>query len=195
MNIPDIHIQKIIYGKIVDLKGLENIDDWAVNLNIGNFHEINWLNTPGPFYTTITDSLGFGQIEAPFNVSGDESWNEFIFKQPTNNKEVKQILNAASLETYGSYYIDGNSHWNSEKIKEWWSKAVDRINYLLERYNEELSREINPVYGPNRRVPENYKACLDYYQFEIQDYLEWYIFNLENIEIKLPKIDFDWANS
>jgi len=193
MDIVDIDIQKIIFQKKVDLDRLRQINNWADNLNVDGFNDIFWLNTPGPFYTSITDSCGFGLIEAPLNVAGDESWSEFVFRQPNNHLEVEQTINAAATEVYYGYYIDGNNYWTVDLILEWWNKTESRIIYLLERYSTELSRKINPGFGPQKLVPQNFKACIDFYQFGLQSYLEWYIFVLHNKKVDLPTIKCDWS--
>lgn len=208
MAAPNIEVEEILFRHSIDKNLSSEFGFMPECIHFGGFKEINWLNTPGPIYTTCTDNCGTGQIEAPSNVGGDEDYREIIFKQPFSKQELKETLSAAACDLFGSYYFDGNQNWNLEKIISWWDRSEDRINYIIERYKAELGLPDKPhithwkigekivtgrLYGPPRPIPENYKYWLDFYQFEMKDYLEWYIFKLHGQKIILPTLDFDWA--
>ncbi len=206
MNIPRESILYLFKGELTkeQLVGL----DWDIN-DLGGFknEEIYWLNTPGPIYTTQTDNCGTGQPEALNNVGGDEDYYEFIFKQPFNEKELIEIKSSADVDPLGGYYIDGNKYWTNEKVIEWWGKIESVIDYMIVRYDEELKLPANPhnslwdfgdgvkqiqLYGPPKPLPENYKSALDFYQFDIKNYLEWYMKLNNGLSIKLDDIDYNW---
>ncbi len=206
MNIPKESILYLFKGELTkeQLVGL----DWDIN-DLGGFknEEIYWLNTPGPIYTTQTDNCGTGQPEALNNVGGDEDYYEFIFKQPFNEKELIEIKSSADVDPLGGYYIDGNKYWTNEKIIEWWEKIESIIDYMVNRYEEELQLPSNPhnrlydfgkglkeahFFGPIKPLPQNYKSALDFYQYDIKNYLEWYTTFNNGISIELKKVDYNW---
>ncbi|OOQ61740.1 hypothetical protein [Mucilaginibacter pedocola] len=194
--IPNEDIQAILFKPIVNIQELIDFaDGWGLNAD-GDFKEIDWLNTPGPIYTTFTDNCGTGQVEAMNNVGADEGYHEVIFKQPMNDYELKETLVAAFVDPFGAYYFDGSRHWNINLIIEWWEKSDERLKYILERYLDELNlpKILNrPLYGPRSPIPENYKNWLDFYQNGMKEYLEWYIFKLSKQELVLKNLDFDWT--
>src|SRR5689334_15003564 len=120
MNLPDKEIEDILFEREFDkskfIKHLSTLQCRQSSINIGGFSEVNWLNTPGPIYTTHTDNCGTGQVEAMSNVGGDEDYHEIIFKQPFTKQEFIEILNAADCDPFDAYYYDGNLNWNSEKV-------------------------------------------------------------------------------
>ena len=208
MTTPHSDIEKILFGHSIDKNILSEFVHTLECVNFGQFKEIDWLNTPGPIYTTCTDNCGTGQIEALNNVGGDEDYREIIFKQPFTKQELRETLSAAACDPLGSYYFDGNQNWNWKNIASWWDRSQERINYIIDRYNEELNLPEKPhitswkigdkiysgqLYGPPRPIPENYKYWLDFYQFEMKGYLEWYIFKIHGEIIVLPTLDFDWT--
>lgn len=169
--------------------------------------KVYWLNTPGPIYTTQTDNCGTGQIEALGNVGGDENYYEFIFKQPYNRTELNQVMAAAYTDPLDGFFIDGNTYWTNDKIIKWWSKTDTIITYMIDRYSEELQLPANPhnslwdlgngpqemhLYGPEKPLPQNYKSALDFYQFELKNYLEWYMEFNNGSSITLPELDYKW---
>jgi hypothetical protein len=207
---PDTEVEKLIFEKTTDYNKLKILFDIESVFDEGGFNEIYWFNTPGPIYTTFTDNCGTGQIEAPDNVSGDEDYHELIFKQPMNLKELKEVIGAASVDPFGAYFIDGNKYWNYSKIEEWWKRSKDRIDFIIKQYKTELSfdegdphlsrwdfdgeiKELH-LFGPFKPIPENYKAWLDFYQHNMKDYLEWYIYKLEGKIIRLPELNYDWTS-
>ena len=196
MTTPSKDIERILFEPKVDFEELGKFIGTMEFINYGDFKEINWLNTPGPIYTTYTDNCGTGQVEAMNNVGGDEDYHEVIFKQPLNRQELKETLTAAAVDPFGSYYFDGNQNWTSKLIIEWWSKSNERITYILEQYQDELNLPDildRPLYGPREPIPDNYKNWLDFYQKGIKEYLEWYILKLSNQKTILEDLNLDWS--
>jgi hypothetical protein len=112
------------------------------------------------------------------------------------------------VDPFGAYYFDGNQHWNKENILDWWGKSEERVNYIIERYADELNLPTHPhitswriggevftgqLFGPSRPIPENYKYWLDFYQLQMKGYLEWYIYKLYDQTVYLPPFNFDWT--
>ena len=209
-HLPDIETENIIFKSSPNFIQLRSMFKSAAHLNQhGDFSNINWLNTPGPIYTTTTDNCGTGQTEAVNNVSGDKDYCEIIFKQPVNFKELEETISAAICDPFGSYYFDGNQNWNFENIITWYNQSEDRINYIVDRYREELRLPLHQphicswkigneiftgqLYGPPKSVPENYKSWLDFYQFGLKNYLEWYVYQLESRKVNLPSLNYDWT--
>ena len=210
--IPSSDIESILFSGSVDKDQLADLmsdyNDVFSFINYGDFGEIHWLNTSGPIYTTYTDNCGTGQVEAVNNVGGDEDYHEVIFRQPITKKELIETLSAAMFDPFGSYYFDGNENWNNKNIAVWWNKSEERVNYIIDRYKEELNLPDKPhvtswkigdevftgqLYGPPRPIPENYKYWLDFYQFKMKIYLEWYIFKICGQTTILLTFDFDWT--
>jgi hypothetical protein len=167
-----------------------------------------WLNTPGPVYTTCTDNCGTGQIEAMYNVGGDCDYYEFLFKQPFDEFEMEQVKSAAYFNPLAGYYFDGNKYWTNKRIVKWWNGIETVINYMVERYDEELRLPTNPhrrlvdlgdgpkeiqLHGPGKPLPENYKSALDFYQYGIKEYLEWYMKINNGVTVNLQGVKYDWS--
>lgn len=194
--IPSSHIEKILFNGPIDSSQLPDPFNNKVFLNQGGFNEINWLNTPGPIYTTHTDNCGTGQIEAINNVGGNEDYHEIVFKQPFTWQELTETLTAAAVDPFNAYFFDGNENWTTELIIIWWSESKKRIDYILKLYHEEL---ILPavldrlLYGPQKPIPINYKNWLDFYQNGMKEYLEWYMLKLGGKPIILTDLDFNWT--
>lgn len=208
MAIPEPEIEHILFRRSIDTIRLRELEYNISSYDVGKFQDIHWLNTPGPIYTTCTDNCGTGQIEALNNVGGDQDYREIIFKPPFTYTELKETLNAAAVDPFDAYYFDGNEWWNEENIIAWWNKSEERINYIIDRYEEELHLPENPhitsvkigdkiftghFFGPIRPIPENYKYWLDFYQFGMKGYLEWYIYTIHQQKTTLPTLDFNWA--
>ena len=208
MGIPETSIENILYGHSIDWQRLHELGILVDNDGASEFENIHWLNTPGPIYTSWTDNCGTGQIEALHNVGSDADYHEVIFKQPCTLQELKEVSIAAAVDPFDSYYFDGTKYWNKENVLAWWHKSEARISQIIEMYWDELHLPAKPhvittkignktftgqLYGPPRPIPENYKYWLDFYQFEMKIYLEWFLSKIHNQTIILPALDYDWA--
>ncbi|SFM85365.1 hypothetical protein SAMN05428949_1048 [Chitinophaga sp. YR627] len=206
--IPSPEIENVLFKPVIDLNELSAFTGHEDAFARGGFQEIHWLNTPGPIYTTFTDNCGTGQPEAIHNVGGDEDYREIIFKQPVTKEELIATTIAGLIDPFSAYFIDGSQHWNKDNIFEWWSKSKERIQYIIDRYDDELNLPEEPhiskwdfggeiryyhLFGPSKPIPENYKYWLDYYQYDMKNYLEWYLFKLHAKAYMLPSLEFDWS--
>lgn len=190
-SLPNEHITSLWYVANALPKHAED------NLLIdSDFNHIDWLNTPGPVYTTNKNIYGSGNIIAQHNIACNKRKNQVIFKQPFTKKESDKTLLALELDDYEGYYFDGNCYWNKDNIIAWWDKSEDRIAAILELYKQELYMPQKSNHADEdfkRPTPENYKYWLDFYECGMKKYLEWYIFQLENVHINLPEIFIDWS--
>lgn len=165
-------------------------------LTATDFNHIDWLNTPGPLYTTNKNIYGSGNIIAQHNIACNKQKNQVIYKQPLNKKDCDKTLLAIELDDYEGYYFDGNCFWNKDKIMAWWDKSEERVAAILELYKQELympQKANNADEDFKRPTPENFKYWLDFYECGMKKYLEWYIFQLEKVHISLPEISVDWS--
>lgn len=208
MKMLDVDIEEILFEKLIDKQALIAfnylLDESDFNENC-DFNEINWLNTPGPIYTTFTDNCGIAAIDAINNIAVDEDYREIIFKQPFTKNELKETLAAATCDPFDGYFFDGNKNWNMKNISSWWSDSQKRIDTIIELYMEVLIvPEIQQVksrkagtkgfFAGNliKPISQNYKNWLDFYQHEMKGYLEWYIYKIEKEKVKLPELNYDW---
>ncbi len=133
-NISDISqdIIDIIYSKDLTSQKIQEFINTEVDLDMsGSFwEEKEILNFPGPFYTGETDTCATGIIEAPKNVIFNNYCQEFVMIQPRNKLELIELSNAGAVEVFGAYYCDGNQHWTTQGVKDWWKVKDDIINLL-----------------------------------------------------------------
>lgn len=103
-----------------------NKDAWA------NRH---WLGIPGVCYTGATDSCLAGRYEASNTVLYDEHGCEFIFRQPRNEMELLETLNASLTDSFGEYGFDGHRTWTVTLVREWW-KNRRRVVEWIEKFED-----------------------------------------------------------
>jgi hypothetical protein len=104
------------------------------------FDKRNVLNIPGPFYGAETDTCETGPAEAPSNVLMDPVGQEFVFKQPSNEEELRDVISAALCECFCGYGADGDDHWNLSLIREWWRGRYDLLSHsaVLRRLSDSI---------------------------------------------------------
>jgi len=161
-----------------------------------DFANIDWLNTPGPLYTSNKNIYGSGNIIAQHNIACNKHKNQVIFKQPFNKKESDKTLLAIELDDYEGYYFNGNKCWDKNKVIAWWDKSEERIAAILDLYKQELYMPQKASHADEdfkRPTPENYKYWLDFYQGGMKNYLEWYIQQLTGKYISLQELQIDWS--
>jgi hypothetical protein len=148
------------------------------NVFSGCWQQRNWLNVPGPIYAGLTDTCLIGRLEAPNNVLYDENGQEFIFRQPRNRRELSQVVLAAAIDPFGGYACDGNEHWNSKLIRDWWSRKGDLVNWIGQQLkNPEFQTHADFVEQNQLRALQDFQ---DFVQTRLHDYLRAYIYFLEN---------------
>lgn len=191
--LPSKEIDNLLYKGSIERNDLSKYLGTIDFIHCGSYDEINWLNTPGPFYTTFTDNCGTGQAEALNNVGVDEYGREVIFKQPFTEAELLHTLSAAITDPFSQYYCDGNDYWNRSNVTEWWENSPDRISYILKLYKDELNIPIRQPIPYDPPKPQTFHYWLDFYQHNMKSYLEWYINRLHREFIDLPAIDYEWS--
>jgi len=146
----------------------------------GVWADKHWMNTPGPLYCGQTDNSGTGPLDAPNNVHVDHKGYEFIFRQPVNLYELRQVLQAAGDDPFQGYGADGDAYWSFDGVKEWWARRHDLEAEIDRRYKEQLALESNKDY-PYFVALQRWQ---DYLNTGMHVYLRVYAFFL--IERRVP---------
>lgn len=140
------------------------------------------LNIPGPLYCADVDNSGPGPAEAPNNVLIDEQGYPFVFRQPVNLFELRQVLLAAENDPFMNYGADGDQHWNRSSICDWWKQHRDFEALASAQRDEHLT---------SGHIVPWYLMALDRWRDYLQDgaefYLRIYAFFLE--EGRIPRSD------
>jgi hypothetical protein len=132
------------------------------------FAKRNPFNVPGPFYGAETDTCCTGPHEAPGNVLLDRDGQEFLFKQPADADELRDVLSAALCECFCGYGADGDDHWTLPLIRDWWRSRFD------------LLAALDGVRGD----PGSVKSWQEFLSGRGEDYLRCYAFFVQ--ERRLP---------
>ncbi|MEU8074915.1 ferredoxin [Catellatospora citrea] len=97
----------------------------------GTWEMRNWRNVPGPFYGADTDTCWTGRMDAPDLVLYDDEYGtEFLFRQPTDPAEVYRLLLAATSDPFGGYAADGDEHWTTAAVREWWRNRERLLEWI-----------------------------------------------------------------
>ncbi|GHI89261.1 hypothetical protein [Streptomyces xanthophaeus] len=99
----------------------------------GRWEERLWLNVPGPFYTAVTDTCWTGRLHAPDNVlyaAACESV-EYVFRQPRDPREVRNVVAAADAESFWEYACDGDLRWTPSAVRQWWAERARVAGHLV----------------------------------------------------------------
>lgn len=105
------------------------------------FGKRNPLNIPRPFYGAETDTCETGTTEAPHNVLLDHSGQEFVFTQPRDEDELRDIISAAISECFVGYGADGDDQWTLPLVREWWRSRFDLLALSARVVGEKESTE------------------------------------------------------
>lgn len=154
-----------LHGKIDGWIGVNQLGE----LFPASFSDRNRLNIPGPIYGAETDTCTTGPAEAPKNVLLDENGQEFIFKQPSNPVEFRDVVSAAICECFQGYGADGDSHWRLTSIREWWKDRGEMCACVHQEFGDSESHlkwkdglngafapylQVYAFYVENGRVPD-----------------------------------------
>lgn len=123
--------------EIFEVRGASSLDasdpEWLLIGSPGQgffepaFAKRNPFNIPGPFYGAETDTCETGPHEAPCNVLMDGNGQEFVFKQPTTDAELRDVVSAALCECFCGYGADGDDNWTLPLIRDWWQTRFDLL--------------------------------------------------------------------
>ena len=86
----------------------------------GKWNERDWRCVPGAFYTAGTDTCEMGVWSAPENILQDRASQEYVFRQPQMPGHLSQMVEAAIMDPYQAYAIDGNAHWTVDAVEAFW---------------------------------------------------------------------------
>ncbi|GAA1983136.1 ferredoxin [Catenulispora subtropica] len=137
----------------------------------GRWEDRNWLNVPGPFYGANTDTCATGPTVAPHNILLDDDYQEFVFRQPRNERETLLVLGAAYSDPLSGYASDGDQHWTVDTVRAWWRERA--------RVSEWIVRS-----GDTDGTYSEYSRFLDE---GLEGYLRGYLFWLEERRAPDPR--------
>jgi hypothetical protein len=92
----------------------------------GAFTDKHPLNIPGPFYGAATDTCCGGPEYAPRSVLFDHEGMEFVWRQPRDDSEVHELMQAAYDDPFSGFGRDGDRHWTPALVREWWCGQDDK---------------------------------------------------------------------
>ncbi len=142
---------------------------------LGSWNNRNRMNTPGTLYCAIGDNCGSGPLIAPNNIATDEDGYDIVFRQPVNNYELGQVLEAADTEPFQSYGMDGDVHWSYTSIREWW-RSREEIEAVVQKL---YMKQVNLKEGKNYHEFSMLSRWLSYYKEGLHEYLQVYSFYVE----------------
>lgn len=149
----------------------------------GEWERKYWMNLPGPFYSTVDNSLVSPVAsDAPSYVTvggmdGEEF--QFIWRQPEYEFEMKRCLTAMSNDDTASYQIDGNQRWTPELVREWWRREKERlIEWAEQELEKVLSERDTKFYSVEREGLLH--VYLRFMQQDAEGYLRKYVYFLES---------------
>ncbi|MFI0901529.1 ferredoxin [Streptomyces sp. NPDC020983] len=133
-------------------------------MGTGRWEERSWLNVPGPFYAGETDDGLNGPFYLPEHVLSSDRHHEFVHRQPVNPREVAALVRMANDEPLGGYAWDGDEHWTTESVRQWWS-GRDAVRQWIERERCD-----------DRNEPHGLDSYAHYLENGLEDYLRGYLF-------------------
>jgi hypothetical protein len=120
-------------------------DEWIGIQNLGeyfpsSFAQRNHLNLPGPIFGAETDTCAAGPHEAPLIILLDRNGQEFLFRQPSDPGQFRDVISAAICECFHGYGAAGDNHWRLESIREWWRSRTSMLSSGIdEDFGDRLS--------------------------------------------------------
>jgi len=147
----------------------------------GTWNAKYWKNTPGPFYSTTENLMSLLALnEDPHHLLYDEHC-EFIWRQPITSEDFSRCISAMSRDEVSSYQIDGNDHWTSDSVRDWWQRRGELVDWCNQHLSRPVRDQTRFLHGdPNSTAPDLVLAYLRYLDGGISNYLRQYLFWLEN---------------
>ena len=158
----------------------------------GKWEERNWRNVPGPFYGAMTANCWVGRLHAPRHVLyGDdiEYEQEFLYRQPRNSHDLRDVLVAMQDDPWGGWACDGDTHWTPDLVRSWWRER--------ERLREWINAK-HRLWSISDHAPEREAAggLMDYRTYldgDLAADLRAYVYFLDNgasptIDDRLPSL-------
>jgi hypothetical protein len=171
---------------------------------LDRWEQRNPWNIPGPLFVADDDACGVGPVSAPNNVHLEGSEGEFVFRQPTTQYELRQVVEAALANPVSAYGCDGNERWTPQSVAAWWESIQpvrQRLRKSASEYDEESRRYWKAVNEGQRsskldaewkRLEEKrpsppLRRWLDYLDHGTETYLRRYMFFLATGRV--PAVD------
>lgn len=158
----------------------------------GVWEERNWRNVPGPFYAGETDSMALGRLDAPDHICYDDDHGGgfggvFVFRQPTDEAQVFDLLCGASLDICEGYNCDGDEHWTTGAVRAWWADR-GRVRAWAVDIAADWGADTHPHWGYNNDpqylghyhdAARGHRDFIAYIDDGLEAYLRGYLFWLE----------------
>jgi hypothetical protein len=111
------------------------------------------------------------------NVLIDESGQEFVWRQPQGPAQLRGLLQAARVDPFCGYAWDGDEHWTTELVREWWATRGEVSEWIDRQLgNEEL---LSSAYNYERAAVGSLQKFRAYFNVDLQSDLREYVFWLE----------------
>ncbi|MFB6695438.1 hypothetical protein ACFCX3_33470 [Streptomyces virginiae] len=132
---------------------IESTSHLRASMFKGVWEERNWRNVPGPFYAGETDSMAIGRLDAPDHICYDDDHGGgfggvFVFRQPTDEGQVFDVLCGASLDLYEGYHWDGDDRWTVDSVRDWWADR-GRVREWAVAIAADWGADTHPHWGYN----------------------------------------------
>jgi hypothetical protein len=162
---------------------------------LGRWEAHHPWSIPGPLYVGDDDACGTGPAAAPNNVCLHDEGGEFLFRQPSTEYELRQLVNAARSNAVAEYACDGNMRWTPEAVAAWWESIQpvrEKLRETVSGHDEEVRRILKAMaegrwlrefdvernrlqeIGPTSAL----RRWLDYLDHGAEAYLRRYVFFL-----------------
>jgi hypothetical protein len=56
----------------------------------------------------------------------DAGGNGFVWRQPTTDQETLALMTGASSDPFAGFGWDGDEHWTTSLVREWWARRDER---------------------------------------------------------------------
>jgi hypothetical protein len=158
----------------------------------GKWSERNWRNVPGPFYGAMTDNCWVGRLHAPRHVLyGDdiEYEQEFLYRQPRNLQDLRDVLMAMQDDPWGGWACDGDTFWTPDLVRSWWRER-ERLREWIDTKHRRWSISDRE---DEREAAGGLMDCLTYLNGELVTDLRVYVYFLDNgasptVDDRLPPL-------
>ncbi len=150
------------------------VDRFAVR-----WKEKYWKNTPGPFYSTISNMMSLlASSDAPSHLFYDERC-EFVWRPPCTENEYVDCITAMWCDEADSYGIDGNEHWTPPLVAEWWERRGELIDWA-QGLQTSVSENERTSWDPSVDISlrSMLTQYIDFIENESEEYLRSYVFLL-----------------
>ena len=180
-------------------QSVESAGESVERLFTGRWDRLNWRNVPGPFYAGETDSLAIGRLAAPAHICYDDDLGdgfgfEFIYRQPVNAHETLAVLDGCRMELYSGYQWDGDDHWTTDTVREWW-RDRGRVREWAVAIAADWGADAHPQWGFNggpdyrghyQDAAQGHRDFVAYLDDGLGPYLRGYLFWLDQRRAPRP---------